>query len=224
MLPLPKSKYETYELIILLCSCLIFLFYPYFGWEQAYSLGEKNYDRVVSILALSGLILISFTKNNLFKHHIQEQNNQNEPIVKERCKCIYKWLLFCASIILLIKLMRGLIYGSINEEIWDVRNHTRTVLVVIVEELAYRSALLFPALNIKFKNQECGDRFKGVFVLISACIFTFFHFNYVGMCGIQIELFVIGIIYGCIYVISENIWIPILFHFLNNLLGIILVI
>lgn len=85
-----------------------------------------------------------------------------------------------------------------------------TVAVVpsIVEELFFRASLQ------KILADWTGKPF--VAVIITALLFSAFHFSYFGF----LSRMSLGIILGIIYYYTKNIWLPMLMHFINNGIGI----
>ncbi len=84
------------------------------------------------------------------------------------------------------------------------------VVPAIVEELYFRSSL-----------QTTLKEWSGkpmIAIIITAIIFSAFHFSYYGF----LSRLALGIVLGCIYEYSKSIWLPILLHFINNGLAIII--
>jgi uncharacterized protein len=80
------------------------------------------------------------------------------------------------------------------------------ILPAVVEELLFRGALQKMLTNISHK--------PGVAILITSIIFSAIHLSFYGFFA---RLF-LGLILGYIFHYSRNIWLSILFHFLNNAL------
>ena len=53
-------------------------------------------------------------------------------------------------------------------------------------------------------------------IIVTAIIFSVFHFSYFGF----LSRMSLGIVLGCIYYFTKTIWLPILMHFINNAIGI----
>jgi membrane protease YdiL (CAAX protease family) len=53
-------------------------------------------------------------------------------------------------------------------------------------------------------------------IVITAIIFSAFHFSYFGF----LSRMSLGIVLGCIYYYTKTIWLPMLMHFLNNAIGV----
>lgn len=77
-------------------------------------------------------------------------------------------------------------------------------MAAVSEEMFFRGAL----------QQFIGERIRNVHVTvwITAAVFSFVHFQFFGFLP---RLF-LGAILGYLFAYSGNLWIPILFHFLNN--------
>jgi hypothetical protein len=79
----------------------------------------------------------------------------------------------------------------------------------IVEELYFRASLQ------KVLMDWSGKPYLSI--LITAIIFSAFHFSYFGF----LSRMSLGIVIGCVYYYTKTIWLPILMHFINNAIGII---
>jgi membrane protease YdiL (CAAX protease family) len=84
------------------------------------------------------------------------------------------------------------------------------VLPAIGEELVFRG-LLQNKLESATKNAHLA-------IWISAIIFGAFHMQFYGV----VPRIMLGALFGYIYVFSRNIWYPIIAHFVNNGLAVIL--
>lgn len=82
------------------------------------------------------------------------------------------------------------------------------VLTAMGEEFIFRG--IFQRLLIKMVPNV------HVAVLLGAILFSMMHFSYYGF----LPIFFMGIVLGYIYLCTANIWYCILFHFLNNALGV----
>jgi len=78
------------------------------------------------------------------------------------------------------------------------------VLASVGEELLFRS-ILIRLFNDWFKNIH-------VAIIISSLLFSAFHLQFYGF----IPRFVLGLVFGYLFVWSGSIWLPILGHFINN--------
>ena len=85
---------------------------------------------------------------------------------------------------------------------------TVALLPAIVEELFFRASLQ----NIFM------DWFGKPYwaIVITAIIFSAFHFSYYGF----LSRMSLGIVLGCIYYYTKTIWLPMLMHFINNAIGV----
>ncbi|NOY38001.1 MAG: CPBP family intramembrane metalloprotease [Chlorobi bacterium] len=78
------------------------------------------------------------------------------------------------------------------------------VLPALSEELMFRGAI--QPIFIKWtRNVHAG-------ILITAFLFSFFHFQFFGL----IPRWVLGVIFGYLFYWSKTIWLPVLAHFINN--------
>jgi membrane protease YdiL (CAAX protease family) len=82
------------------------------------------------------------------------------------------------------------------------------VVPAIVEELFFRASLK------KIIMDWTGKPY--VAIVVTAVIFSAFHFSYFGF----LSRMSLGIILGIIYYYTKTIWLPILMHFINNGIGI----
>ena len=82
------------------------------------------------------------------------------------------------------------------------------VVPAIVEELFFRASLQ------KIIMDWTGKPY--VAIVVTAVIFSAFHFSYFGF----LSRMSLGIILGIIYYYTKTIWLPILMHFINNGIGI----
>lgn len=82
------------------------------------------------------------------------------------------------------------------------------VVPAIVEELFFRASLQKIFLDW-FENPYWA-------ILLTAIIFSAFHFSYFGF----LSRMSLGIILGCIYYFTKTIWLPILMHLINNAIGV----
>ena len=105
-------------------------------------------------------------------------------------------------------------------------NFTTLAIVLIVswtiaafgEEMAYRGYVLNRLADL-FGNNQFG---WGIGVIISSILFGLGHI-YQGVVGV-IETFVFGIVAACLYLVSKrNLWLSILFHGMNDTIGILLI-
>ena len=94
--------------------------------------------------------------------------------------------------------------------IWDLLFAILAIAVVpaIVEELYFRASLQ------KIIMDWSGKPF--VAILVTAIIFSAFHFSYFGF----LSRMTLGIVLGLIYYYTKTIWLPILMHFINNAVGV----
>lgn len=94
--------------------------------------------------------------------------------------------------------------------IWDLLLAIIAIAVVpaIVEELYFRGTL-----------QKTITDWSGkplVAIVITAILFSAFHFSYFGF----LSRMSLGIVLGLIYYYTKTIWLPILMHFVNNAIGV----
>lgn len=82
------------------------------------------------------------------------------------------------------------------------------VVPAIVEELFFRASLQ------KILMDWTGKPYAAI--ILTALIFSAFHFSYFGF----LSRMSLGIILGMIYYYTKNIWLPMLMHFINNGIGI----
>ena len=82
------------------------------------------------------------------------------------------------------------------------------VVPAIVEELFFRASLQ------KILMDWTGKSY--VAIIVTAVIFSAFHFSYFGF----LSRMSLGIILGIIYYYTKTIWLPMLMHFINNGIGI----
>jgi membrane protease YdiL (CAAX protease family) len=94
--------------------------------------------------------------------------------------------------------------------IWDLLIAILAIAVVpaIVEELYFRGTLQ------KIIADWSGKPF--VAIVITAILFSTFHFSYFGF----LSRMSLGIVLGLIYYNTKTIWLPILMHFVNNAIGV----
>jgi membrane protease YdiL (CAAX protease family) len=94
--------------------------------------------------------------------------------------------------------------------IWDLLIAILAIAVVpaIVEELYFRGTLQ------KIIADWSGKPF--VAIVITAILFSAFHFSYFGF----LSRMSLGIVLGLIYYYTTTIWLPILMHFVNNAIGV----
>jgi hypothetical protein len=83
------------------------------------------------------------------------------------------------------------------------------LIPAVVEELFFRATL--QKIIIDWSGKPI------VSIIITAIIFSAFHFSYFGF----LSRMSLGIVIGFVYYYSKNIWLPILLHFINNGIGII---
>ena len=82
------------------------------------------------------------------------------------------------------------------------------VVPAIVEELYFRATLQ------KIITDWSGKPLLAI--LITAILFSAFHFSYFGF----LSRMSLGIVLGLIYHYTKTIWLPILMHFINNAIGV----
>jgi membrane protease YdiL (CAAX protease family) len=94
--------------------------------------------------------------------------------------------------------------------IWDLLFAILAIAVVpaIVEELYFRASLQ------KIIMDWSGKPF--VAIVVTAILFSAFHFSYFGF----LSRMSLGIVLGLIYYYTKTIWLPILMHFINNAIGV----
>ena len=92
--------------------------------------------------------------------------------------------------------------------IWDYLGNLLFVGVfaAVAEEFFFRGALQQMLVKL-FKNKHVG-------VWITAFIFSLMHLQFYGF----LPRIILGVILGYLFLWSNNLWIPILFHFVNNAL------
>jgi membrane protease YdiL (CAAX protease family) len=83
------------------------------------------------------------------------------------------------------------------------------LIPAVVEELFFRATL--QKIIIDWSGKPILS------IIITAIIFSAFHFSYFGF----LSRMSLGIVIGFVYYFSKNIWLPILLHFINNGIGII---
>jgi len=95
--------------------------------------------------------------------------------------------------------------------VWDLLFTLLVIAVVpaVGEELLFRGYLQ-QSLSKVFRNPHIA-------ILISAFLFSVIHFHFQGL----IPRFVLGILLGYLFYWSNNLWLPILAHFVNNAQAII---
>ena len=54
-------------------------------------------------------------------------------------------------------------------------------------------------------------------IFLASLIFTIVHFRYLRKIFILIEVFIIGLVLGISYYLTSSIWVPVLCHFLLNI-------
>ena len=94
--------------------------------------------------------------------------------------------------------------------IWDLLFAILAIAVVpaIVEELYFRASLQ------KIITDWSGKPY--VAIVVTAILFSAFHFSYFGF----LSRMSLGIVLGLIYYYTKTIWLPILMHFINNAIGV----
>ncbi len=94
--------------------------------------------------------------------------------------------------------------------IWDLLFAIVAIAVVpaIVEELYFRASLQ------KIIMDWSGKPI--VAIVVTAILFSAFHFSYFGF----LSRMSLGIVLGLIYYYTKTIWLPILMHFINNAIGV----
>ena len=85
---------------------------------------------------------------------------------------------------------------------------TVALLPAIVEELFFRASLQKILVNWFGKPHWA--------IVVTAIIFSAFHFSYFGF----LSRMSLGIVLGFIYYFSKSIWLPMLMHFINNAIGV----
>jgi len=85
---------------------------------------------------------------------------------------------------------------------------TVALIPAIVEELFFRASLQKIFMDIVEKPYWA--------IVITAIIFSAFHFSYFGF----LSRMSLGIVLGCIYYYTKTIWLPMLMHFINNAIGV----
>ena len=85
---------------------------------------------------------------------------------------------------------------------------TVALVPAIVEELFFRASLQKIFMDIFDKPYWA--------ILVTAIIFSAFHFSYFGF----LSRMSLGIVLGCIYYFTKTIWLPMLMHFINNAIGV----
>jgi membrane protease YdiL (CAAX protease family) len=94
--------------------------------------------------------------------------------------------------------------------IWDLLFAIVAIAVVpaVVEELYFRASLQ------KIIMDWSGKPI--VAIVVTAILFSAFHFSYFGF----LSRMSLGIVLGLIYYFTKTIWLPILMHFINNAIGV----
>jgi membrane protease YdiL (CAAX protease family) len=94
--------------------------------------------------------------------------------------------------------------------IWDLLFALLAIAVVpaIVEELYFRATLQ------KILMDWSGKPW--VAIVVTAVLFSAFHFSYFGF----LSRMSLGIVLGLIYYYTKTIWLPVLMHFVNNAIGV----
>jgi membrane protease YdiL (CAAX protease family) len=94
--------------------------------------------------------------------------------------------------------------------IWDLVFALLAIAVVpaIVEELYFRASLQKIIMDWSGKPL--------VAIVVTAILFSAFHFSYFGF----LSRMSLGIVLGLIYYYTKTIWLPILMHFINNAIGV----
>lgn len=94
--------------------------------------------------------------------------------------------------------------------IWDLSFALLAIAVVpaIVEELYFRATLQ------KILMDWSGKPW--VSIVVTAVLFSAFHFSYFGF----LSRMSLGIVLGLIYYYTKTIWLPVLMHFVNNAIGV----
>jgi membrane protease YdiL (CAAX protease family) len=105
---------------------------------------------------------------------------------------------------------KALIAMTQMRSIWDLVFALLAIAVVpaIVEELYFRASLQ------KIIMDWSGKPF--VAIIVTAILFSAFHFSYFGF----LSRMSLGIVLGLIYYYTKTIWLPILMHFINNAIGV----
>ncbi len=98
-----------------------------------------------------------------------------------------------------------------NKERWS--NVANIVIIALLpaigEELFFRGLFL--------RIIEKGTRSSSIAVVLSALIFTILHFQFYGL----LPRFILGVVYGLLFVWSRSLWLPMIAHFVNNLAAVI---
>jgi membrane protease YdiL (CAAX protease family) len=114
-----------------------------------------------------------------------------------------------------LSLLESLPSNQANLALWLVVSWT---IAAFGEEMAYRGYVLNRLADLFGKNQIGW----GIAVIISSVFFGLGHF-YQGVVGI-VETFVFGIVAAGLYLASKrNLWLPILFHGMNDTIGFLLI-
>ena len=82
------------------------------------------------------------------------------------------------------------------------------ILPAVFEEILFRG-VIFNSFNKKYNS------FIAIFV--SALIFGIYHMNWLQ----GIFAFIIGLMLGYVYLKSGSLWVPIILHFINNLIAVL---
>lgn len=83
------------------------------------------------------------------------------------------------------------------------------ILPALAEETVFRGVLQ-PVLAKLFRNRHAG-------ILVAALIFAGIHLQFYGF----LPRFALGLIFGYLFLWSSNLWLPIMAHFINNLLSVV---
>ncbi len=92
-----------------------------------------------------------------------------------------------------------------------------SLIAAFAEELFFRGLLLEPL----FSHPKAKSQHIPYFVFAQALIFALFHFTRFQNIGNLIIIGIFAIYFGLLYLFTQNLWIPIIFHIINNLLAIL---
>lgn len=146
---------------------------------------------IVILLALTGLILSGALGDLTQKIPIPSQ----WKITADRLEAQYK---------------KALLAMTQMKSLFDLLLAIIAVAVIpaVVEEFYFRASLQKILIDWSGKPH--------IAILVTAIIFSAFHFSYFGF----LSRMSLGIVLGYIYYFTKTIWLPILMHFINNAIGI----
>lgn len=187
---------QSISLFIIPSMLAFVLFYQSF---QSGATGERRLGRSAIILTLALIFIaqVFIAYSGWLNHHLELPNNL-QPI--------YNWMADKEQE------AAHLTTIMIQTDTWlqiAVTIVMMSILPAIGEEWLFRG-ILQRELSTLFRN-------KHVAIIVTACLFSAIHMQFLSF----LPRFFLGIILGYLFVVSGNLWLPVIAHFANNFMAII---